>query len=345
MIKKDLKPVEHFIETRDGWRLAAYRYQRKTRRTPIILIHGMGSNRYNVDFPDQRISLAKYLYRKGFDVWVLELRGAGKSQPSSMLKRIQRLIRPSWTFDDHVFIDIPTFVDHIQKETGQKSFHWIGHSLGGSVIFAAVSSMGNKICQSAVTIASAMNSHTKPGFAQILVKIEDSILRCVPLIPGKYLSSITFPAIGLFAPLFDNLYYCLDNIDKKTLRTVGRIAVENISIPLFLQMHRWYQENHFDTLDRSFSYHKSLQSIKAPWLVLAGSADGMTQLPDVFYGYDQIRSKKKKFIIFGKEFGYKSDYGHLDLVLGKNAPEEVYPQVLNWVKSHDPALIKKNPAN
>lgn len=78
MAKKDLKPVEHYIETSDGWRLAAYRYTRRTKRTPIILIHGMGSNRYDVDFPDPRISLAKYLYRKGFDVWVIELRGGGQ---------------------------------------------------------------------------------------------------------------------------------------------------------------------------------------------------------------------------------------------------------------------------
>ncbi len=186
-----------------------------------------------------------------------------------------------------------------------------------------------------------MNSHAKPGFAQLLIKIEDSLLKWVPLIPGKYVSSMTFPIVGLIAPLLDNFYYCLDNMDRKTLRTAFRIAVENISVPLFLQLHRWYQENHFDTLDRRFSYHHSLHSIKSPWLVIAGSVDGLTPLPDVYYGYDQIRSRKKKFVVFGKEFGYKSDYGHLDLVLGKQAPAEVYPQILSWIKEHDVAMTQK----
>ncbi len=342
MAKRRLEPIEYFIETQDGWRLAAYRYGRKTQRAPVLLIHGLGTNRYDVDFPDENISLAKYLYRRGFDVWILELRGAGKSQALSPMKRVQSLIRPDWTFDDHVFTDIPKFIDHIKKETGHKSFHWVGHSLGGALIYAVVQTMGNKICRSAVAIASAMNAHAKPGFAQLLIKIEDRLLKWVPVIPGKYLSSLAFPAVGLAAPLLDNFYYCLDNIDKKTLRIASRVAVENISVPLFLQLHRWYQENHFDTLDRRFSYHHSLHSIKAPWMVLAGSVDGLTPLPDVYYGYDRVKSRKKKFIVFGKEFGYKSDYGHLDLVLGINAPKEVYPQILSWLKEHDKVAVSKS---
>ena len=67
MAAKTPTPTENFIETHDGWRLAAYRYPRKTKRAPVLLIHGLGTNRYDVDFPEERLSLAKYLYRKGFD--------------------------------------------------------------------------------------------------------------------------------------------------------------------------------------------------------------------------------------------------------------------------------------
>lgn len=335
MSMKSLEPQEIFIKTPDGWRLAAYRYPRKTVRHPVILVHGLGANRFDMDFPDPRLSIAKYLYRKGFDVWVLELRGAGKSQPLSLYERVRVMIRPAWTFDDHVFRDIPAFLEHIKKETGKKSFHWIGHSLGGGIIYAVVQTLGNKICQSAVTMGSAMNSNAKPGFARLLIKIEDRILKWVPLIPGKYLAKIGHPALSLMAPLLDNFYYSLENMDKRTLRMAIKVIVENISIPLFLQLHRWYQENHFSSMDGRFSYHKHLQAIKAPWLVIAGSVDGLTPLPDVYYGYNEVSSRKKKFIVFGKEFGYKADYGHLDLVLGKSAPREVYPVILDWLYEHD----------
>ncbi len=344
MPAKAPKAVRQIIETQDGWHLAAYRYERHSKRAPLLLIHGLGTNRYDVDFPDESISLAKYLYRKGFDVWVLELRGAGKSRPMSPFKRAKSWVRPDWTFDDHVFRDVPAIVNYIKKATGHKSFHWVGHSLGGALIYAVVQTMGNKVCRSASTIASAMNSHAKPGFAQLLIKIEDRLLKWVPIIPGKYLaflSSARFTTLA--APLLDNFYFSLDNIEKKTLRLASRIAVENISVPLFLQMHRWYQENHFASLDGQFSYHQSLDKIKAPWLVLAGSVDGLTPLPDVYFGYDQIGSKKKKFIVFGREFGYQADYGHLDLVLGRYAPQEVYPEVLAWIKEHDPAMTKPKP--
>ena len=334
MAKRPIKPIESFIRTHDDWRLACYRYPRRTNRAPVLLIHGLGTNRYDMDFPDSRLSLAKYLHRRGYDVWVLELRGAGKSQPLSLWRRIGGAIRPTWTFDDHVFGDIPCFLKHIHAETGRRAFHWVGHSLGGSLIYAAVQTLGNRVCKSAVTIASAMNSKAKPGFARLLIRIEDKLLQWVPLIPGKYLSSCSYPAVGLIAPILDNFYYSLDNIERKTLRKASQVAVENISVPLFLQLHRWYRENDFSSLERHVSYH-SLQDIKAPWLVLAGSVDGMAPLPDVYFGFDQIQSKQKKFIVFGKEFGHKADYGHLDLVLGRYAPMEVYPQIAGWLNEHD----------
>ena len=52
--------------TRDGWRLALYRHQpgRSSHQTPVLLCHGMSSNRWDMDGPG-RLSLARYLARLG----------------------------------------------------------------------------------------------------------------------------------------------------------------------------------------------------------------------------------------------------------------------------------------
>ena len=76
----------HRIATEDGWILAMHRYLSPERKytNPVLLIHGMGANRSNFDL-DAKISFARALAVRGFDTWVLELRGAGLSD------------RPAWS--------------------------------------------------------------------------------------------------------------------------------------------------------------------------------------------------------------------------------------------------------
>src|SRR5689334_6562124 len=70
----------HFARTKDEWRVAVSRYRpaKPIGADPLLLVHGLGANRYNFDLSD-RTSLARYLADAGYDVWVLELRGRGLS--------------------------------------------------------------------------------------------------------------------------------------------------------------------------------------------------------------------------------------------------------------------------
>lgn len=320
--------------SQDQWQLATYHYTASQKKHPVILIHGFGTNRFDVDFPEKRYSLAKYLHAQGYDTWVIELRGTGQSRRTSLLGQIQSKLCYNWTFDDHIFKDIPVLVKWIQKKTGQKKLHWIGHSLGGTVVYASIETLGNEVCASAVTLGSAMNSTAKIGLIHLLLKI-DPLVKKLPLIPLKTLARTLAPAGRWMAPLEDNFFYAIDNVDMKIIEVALRQAVENVSPALFLQLHDWYRNNHFRAHDRNFSYRDHLKKIKAPFLVCAGSVDGLTGYPDVYFGFKNISSKKKKFLLFGKEKGCRTEYGHLDLVLGKNAPREVFPQVLNWLDQND----------
>ena len=39
---------------------------------------------------------------------------------------------------------------------------------------------------------------------------------------------------------------------------------------------------------------------------------------------------------YGRRFGQANDYGHWDLILGRNASEEVWPDVIRWLRNDEP---------
>jgi poly(3-hydroxyalkanoate) synthetase len=41
----------------------------------------------------------------------------------------------SWNVDDVVRYDVPAILDYVEKETGQSRVNWVGHSLGGMMMF------------------------------------------------------------------------------------------------------------------------------------------------------------------------------------------------------------------
>jgi len=98
------EPSLHYATTRDGWRIALHHRPPPSggHGTPVILCHGMGSNRYNMDGPG-RTSLARHLNESGYDVWGLELRGAGMSRRKLRVPPVPW----SWTFEDYVQHDVP----------------------------------------------------------------------------------------------------------------------------------------------------------------------------------------------------------------------------------------------
>lgn len=330
-----LAPILEFAETADHWRLATYHYPQKGRRRhPVILVHGLGSNRFDLDFPDPRLSLAKFLHRQGYDTWVIELRGAGKSHQGGVVRRNLARWRARWDFDDYIFRDLPALAALIRKKTGRKKFHWIGHSLGGTIVYAALETLGSETIASGVTLGAAMSASAKPGFIRWLLKF-DPLYKTIPFLPVKTLARAGSCFAEWLVPMEDNQYYARGNIDPKTIRAGLRNAVENISTTLFLQLHDWYKNNHFQSHERKFSFRNNLKKIKAPVLVCAGSVDRLTPYPDVHSGYREIGSRRKKFVVFGRDHGCRTEYAHLDLLWGKNAPREVFPVIADWLDQHD----------
>lgn len=333
MANRRKKPEFSRIRTRDGWQLALYRYRTKYRTSrwgPIVLVHGLGANRCNLDAPVREISLARYLHERGHDVWVVELRGAGRSRQPGWPIRRKRL----FDFDDYVQKDVPAFVKHILETTGAPHLHWVGHSMGGMLAYAAMIHFDSSLFRSVVTLGSpAFTRMSHPLLDQVyklrgMVRLVDWIPYRHVGIAGAIFPKLTIRSVGLLAANPDNL-------NPKHMRRIAPWVLHDLPSPLLKQFAEWYGGTHgFSRRDGLLGYWEHLNRVKAPVLVVAGGSDVLTPVADLKTAYEALGSKDKVFLVCNKDEGFSADYGHIDLVLGPNAPKEIFPRINQWILDH-----------
>src|SRR5689334_14050628 len=122
-----------YVPTADGWRLALHHWPAKgiRRRHPVLMVHGLGANRLHFDL-DERHSIARAARARGFDVFILELRGAGLSISPGGQDRVNF----QWGFGEYKDLDLPPAIAAVLERTGAQKLHGLGHSMGGMVFYA-----------------------------------------------------------------------------------------------------------------------------------------------------------------------------------------------------------------
>jgi predicted alpha/beta hydrolase len=126
------------VVTADGVRLGVWRYRpRGTARTPpVVLCHGLGATRYNLDL-NAELSVARFLAGHGFDCFVLELRGC-RGLFAADGRRVRGRRARAYDFDDHLNQDVPAVIEHVCRVTGSAQVLWLGHSMGGMLAYATL---------------------------------------------------------------------------------------------------------------------------------------------------------------------------------------------------------------
>ncbi|MSP24315.1 MAG: alpha/beta fold hydrolase, partial [Myxococcales bacterium] len=147
------EPSLHRVRTRDGWKLALHAYRaRGTRNAPVILCHGLSSNRIVFDVSPET-SLARHLAELGYAVFALELRGHGASE-SAQRTGPRRF---DWCLDDYLAKDVPAALAAVQSMTGVEGVHWIGHSMGGMLLYTQLATGGSAAIRSGITVGSSVD--------------------------------------------------------------------------------------------------------------------------------------------------------------------------------------------
>ncbi len=334
---KDLSDKVFYARTEDNWYLPLHYHEPRFIRKkvlPVILCHGIAQNKYAMDL-DEFHSLAVYLKVRGFPVFVVSLRGAGKSYYSHKIKKKHYI-----TFDDHVFFDAPAIIKRVMELTNAPAVNWVGFSMGGMIGYAIAGSNlieGKKI-RTLITLGS-------PGKADYITnKLIQPIINhpgISKIFPIRAGSRIISP-LGkfLYTPL-DKILYNPKNTKKKVIQLLLANCIESINQGLIDEFTSWARNKNEISIDKMTNYRKNLEKIKIPTLLIAGSVDHIAPPSQINFAYTKISSSIKKFVIAGKQMNYKEDYGHLCLTIGDHVHEEIFPLILDWLEKYGNEKPKK----
>jgi pimeloyl-ACP methyl ester carboxylesterase len=292
-------------------------------REPVVLCHGLGTNRYNFEF-DPPFSIPRLLADHGFECFTVELRGAGASAaPPSGVQPFDHAI------DAHIQLDAPAVVELACRATGAPRAFWIGHSIGALIGQAAAAGPAHHRLAGVIALnpplffepnravyrSAALGARLAWGarFRQdVLAAVIAPLLRWLPASVTE--SMVTAAQVPL---------------DRR------RAIVERLATPIarraLRQVADWAAHGVFRSEDQLFDYRAALRCLTVPTLTVGGSLDRLGTRRALEAQHDAIGATDKLLRIFGRSSGDIDDYGHADVIFGRTAPVEAYPVLLDWL--------------
>ncbi len=297
--------------THDGWSLALGRRVPRgaPRRPPVLFVHGIAMNRQAFDFGVERYSLCAYLARSGFDCFALDLRGAGGSRDGP---------EERWNLDAYVREDVPAAIAAIRAATGEDEVLFVGHSLGALVGMAACALHGSRI-RGLVALAPAENLGSEERLWRLLRLRRLGVGRVLRL-----LAHAAAPFSGFWHPELLELSFIARNVERPVIRRLLANAVENLQPGVLDQLAALAREGSFRSEDGVADYRALLSSCRQPALFVSAGRDGLAR-PAAVEGAFRRWGGPKVLWSAGAEIG------HLDLLLGRDAPDVVFPKVRDFL--------------
>lgn len=341
-------------KTSDGWTLSVNRYALKDspvkKKGAVILCHGFNINNSFWDL-SKKCSLARYLASDGYDVWVPSLRGSGLSSkpiladmrgmlkldivnvPQVLMKAPLDLTKFDWTIDDHIHQDVPAIIDLVIKESGFDKVYWIGHSMGGIIMFGylEVENHDRDKIAGFVPIGSMMIITQPLSTGLKMIANQKPLLTASLLINTTAASQFRNITLGTVKSPIEELLMDSKNMETDVMYKFFHTAIDDTSPGVVAQFSDSIKTGKMVSSDNNYNYTANLRLVNTPVLILGGNKDGFISEEGLQKTYAMVGSEDKKVVIFSKADGYSADYGHCDLILGKDSEKEVYPVILNWL--------------
>jgi len=266
---------------------------------PIFMLHGSIENG-RIFYSEKGKGLACFLAEQGFDVYVGDLRGRGKSRP---------LIDAKSSFGQFEAItrDIPLFLEKIQILNPQK-IHLIGHSWGGVLLASFLArypqwldKVVSKSCfgTKRVVTAKTFEAYVKLG------------------VVWRYLA----PLLAKHQGYLDAKKYRLgsDNETKQSL-------AESLA---------WVQPGHWRDQYDDFDYFSAAQNITWPptWHFTGIKDYALGHQQDVQLFINECGNTQAKFTVLSKQSGNLVDYDHINILTHPQSVDDHFPQLANWLHS------------
>ena len=289
-----------YIEIDNENRLHLKRWFVQEGGEPILLIHGSIENG-RIFYSEHGKGFAPFLAKQGYDVYVPDLRGRGKSSPA---------IDCNSDFGNSEIIneDIPKIVGMIQEITGTKKV-WLGaHSWGGNLL---------------------MGWHARyPEQANVQGLILFGTRRAISIWNWERFFKLTL-AWGIFG--------------KWKVKTDGfldakryKLGADNETVKTYHETNTWlYDGSKMNDPYDEFDYLEAMKQVDfPPILAITGGGDKTLGNPiDCEFTARQAGSKNLIFKVLGKKTGHKHDYDHINLLTHKEAAEDQFAFVFDWMQN------------
>ena len=255
---------------------------------PVVLLHGSFSNRRFWCSP-LGIGAGAHLARQGFDVWILEMRGHGLSPRNRdyTKNRVSQYVR----------YDLPAVAAFVQEQNGLAP-HWVGHSLGGIVLAAALG--GGYLDEASAASAALFGSQISRIYWPLKVP------------PVEWAGRLLLKGF--------------DQVSGSRLKR----GPEDEPIGLVKESLRWH--GLFGRFgDSEKDWWAGLADVRVPLLAAAGAGDTQDPAWACRKLFEQFGSAQKEYHCLGKADGFSQDYGHVDMLVSKGAQKEVWPLLAAWL--------------
>ena len=292
-------------------------------RAAVLLIHGFGQNRYT--WHTSRRSFANFLAAEGFDVFNLDLRGRGRSRRFGALH--------DTIIDDYIREDVPAAIRTVLRVSGQRQVFLVGHSMGGIISYAVAGSTMRDEVAGVVSFGSPYRF----GLGSRFLAVVGPLLYAARL-TGIFDRNPPLPIRKLGRHmvkrrwLWDNPLIPIPmrpwtprSMEPEILAENLSAAFEHTRIAIALGLVGLGSESALKSHDGLNDYGLAFELADKPLLVIAGTRDALAPPASVRPVYDQSRSSDKTF----REF----PLGHIDMLLGRDAPHTVWPLVRTWLTS------------
>lgn len=345
---RDLGPCsDGFADTADGWRLGMRHYEPKypdPNKAPVVLCHGLGLNGSFWTITGNH--LPEQLTARGYRVFVVDLRGSGASHRIGMVGWLNRGLREAtplrefdgrWNVDDQVRYDVPAILEYVRAKTGSPSVNWVGHSLGGMIMFPFLEltdrpdrirnfvAMGSPVILDRFPQTQMLRANR--GLQVLLSAISTGrIARPMAIARPPGLDKV------------DRLYYTEANVDRQTVSRFYGYTLEDPGPGALQQLEVYLERGRMVSSDGRYDYGDLLHRVETPTLFIVGDADLMADSGSMTKTYEGISSRDKTILSFGKRHGQADDYGHCDLVWSRYAPREIFPVVIDWLDARQPSI-------
>ncbi|QJD58144.1 alpha/beta hydrolase [Pseudomonas sp. gcc21] len=271
----------------------------------ILLIHGLAEDKH-IYHLNSGGGLAVFLAEAGFDVYIGELRGYGKSKPA---------LKPGMEISQHQIIteDLPAFFDLIQRNHPDEPFFAAGHGWGSVLLASALIRRPEVLGKVAGLVHFAGSRARQAGLRPQSLPSELLWRRVAPLI-GRRKGLIPACSLG--------------------------IGSADVSLRLHAEHLQWAWGGEWRDQQDAFDYALALRTLAWPaGLYLAGNDDHhLGHFSDVKAFACELGEHDAQIIRLKKGTGCSRDYGHNDLLTHPQAEVDHFPLVLSWLEQHSPEI-------